>query len=62
MDKSNQERSTEDLGSQRAGAPQPVADDGTPKFGRLLIVLLVAVMFCGLLTWVMAEFFPDFPS
>jgi hypothetical protein len=37
-------------------------DDGSPKFGRLLIVLLGAVAFCGVLTWVMATFFPDFPA
>ena len=35
-------------------------DDGSPKFGRLLIVLLAAVAFCGLLTWVMGSLFPDF--
>ena len=37
-------------------------DDGSPKFGRLLMVLLAAVVFCGVLTWVMGTFFPDFPS
>ncbi|MES2901398.1 MAG: hypothetical protein V4723_16820 [Pseudomonadota bacterium] len=37
-------------------------DDGSPKFGRLLIVLLAAVGFCVVLTWVMGTFFPDFPS
>jgi len=26
-------------------------DDGNPKFGRLLIVLLLIVLFCGVLTW-----------
>jgi len=26
-------------------------DDGNPKFGRLLIVLLLVVLFCGALTW-----------
>jgi hypothetical protein len=36
-------------------------DDGTPKFGRLLAVLIGAVVFCGLLTWVMGSFFPNFP-
>ncbi len=29
---------------------------------RPLIVLLLAVLFCGLLTWVMASYFPDFPN
>jgi len=37
-------------------------DDGSPKFGRLLLALVAAVAFCGVLTWVMATFFPDFPS
>jgi hypothetical protein len=29
----------------------PEAGDGTPKFGRLLIVLVIAVIAMGLLTW-----------
>ncbi len=37
-------------------------DDGSPKFGRLLLVLLAAVVFCGLLTWVMSVYFPNFPG
>ena len=37
-------------------------DDGNPKFGRLLIVLILAVLFCVVLTWVMGEVFPDFPN
>jgi hypothetical protein len=37
-------------------------DDGTPKFGRLLIVLLLGVAFCGFLTWLMSTYFPHFPS
>jgi hypothetical protein len=37
-------------------------DEGTPKFGRLLIVLLLAVVFVGVLTWVMETYFPDFPN
>lgn len=36
-------------------------NDGNPKFGRLLIVLVAAVLFCGLLTWLMGEVFPNFP-
>ena len=40
----------------------PNHDDGSPKFGRLLVVLLAAVVFCGLLTWIMAVYFPNFPS
>jgi len=36
--------------------------DGNPKFGRLLVVLLVAVIFCVFLTWIMGTFFPDFPN
>lgn len=35
-------------------------DDGNPKFGRLLIVLLLVVVFMGVLTWFMEVFFPDF--
>lgn len=34
--------------------------DATPKFGRLLIVLVAAVAFCGVLTYVMGTLFPDF--
>ncbi|HEV7815154.1 MAG TPA: hypothetical protein VGP06_08670 [Janthinobacterium sp.] len=37
-------------------------DDGNPKFGRLLIVLILSVIFCVALTWVMGEVFPDFPN
>lgn len=37
-------------------------DDGNPQFGRLLLVLVAAVLFCGVLTWVMGAFFPDFPN
>ena len=37
-------------------------DDGSPKFGRLLLVLLAAVAFCAVLTWVMGTFFPNFPG
>lgn len=37
-------------------------DDGSPKFGRLLLVLIAAVLLCGVLTWVMATVFPDFPN
>jgi hypothetical protein len=36
------------------------SDDGTPKFGRLLIVLVAAVAAIGLLTWVMGTYFPRF--
>ncbi|MET0266895.1 MAG: hypothetical protein ABW202_14910 [Duganella sp.] len=37
-------------------------NDGAPKFGRLLLVLIAAVLLCGVLTWVMATIFPDFPN
>jgi len=37
-------------------------DDGNPKFGRLLIVLFLAVIFVGILTWIMETYFPDFPN
>ncbi|MES2741904.1 MAG: hypothetical protein V4754_13270 [Pseudomonadota bacterium] len=42
--------------------PTDRADDGNPKFGKLLIVLLIAVLFCAALTWVMGVYFPDFPN
>jgi hypothetical protein len=35
-------------------------DDGNPKFGRLLIVLFLAVVFVAVLTWVMETYFPNF--
>lgn len=35
-------------------------DDDSPKFGRLLIVLLLAVLFVAALTWIMETYFPDF--
>jgi hypothetical protein len=37
-------------------------DEQSPKFGRLLLVLVSSVAFCGVLTWLMATFFPDFPN
>lgn len=37
-------------------------DDGSPKFGRLLIVLIAAVLVCAGLTWLMATVFPNFPG
>jgi hypothetical protein len=37
-------------------------DDGEPKFGRLLMCLVLVVIFCGVLTWVMGRYFPDFPN
>ncbi|MGK5081402.1 hypothetical protein [Janthinobacterium sp. HLX7-2] len=37
-------------------------DDGIPKFGKLLVVLFLAVVFCGALTWVMGTYFPNFPG
>lgn len=37
-------------------------DDGTPKFGRLLIVLICAVLVCAGLTWLMATVYPNFPN
>jgi len=32
----------------------------SPKFGRLLVVLLLAVVFIGVLTWIMETYFPNF--
>lgn len=43
-------------------SPQQQEDDGTPKFGKLLLVLIAAVLFCVALTWVMGEYFPNFPG
>lgn len=37
-------------------------DDESPKFGRLLIVLIAAVLVCAGLTWLMATVFPNFPG
>ncbi|APA67182.1 hypothetical protein YQ44_04345 [Janthinobacterium sp. 1_2014MBL_MicDiv] len=37
-------------------------DDGNPKFGKLLVVLFLAVVFCAILTWVMGAYFPNFPG
>ncbi len=31
-----------------------------PQFGRLLLALLSAVLFCVVLTFVMSTYFPDF--
>jgi heme/copper-type cytochrome/quinol oxidase subunit 4 len=46
-----------------AGSDMPQKeDDGSPKFGRLLIVLIFAVLVCVGLTWVMATYFPNFPN
>ncbi len=33
------------------GATAMKQDEDNPKFGRLLIVLLLVVLFCGVLTW-----------
>jgi hypothetical protein len=40
----------------------PKEDDGAPKFGRLLVVLIFAVLLCVGLTWLMATVFPNFPG
>ena len=37
-------------------------DEGTPKFGILLLVCLAAMIFCAVLTWVMGVYFPNFPN
>jgi hypothetical protein len=36
---------------------QPSGGDGTPKFGRLLIVLVLVVVFIGFLTWASEAWF-----
>lgn len=36
---------------------QPSGADGTPKFGRLLIVLVLVVVFIGFLTWASEAWF-----
>jgi len=53
-----------DMGNDTKVVKQAVkkADDGTPKFGRLLIVLVLCVLFCVFMTWLMAEVFPNFPN
>jgi hypothetical protein len=40
----------------------PKEEDATPKFGRLLVVLILAVLLCAFLTWLMATVFPNFPG
>lgn len=37
-----------------------VKSDDSPKFGRLLIVLFLVVLFLGFLTWLMETQFSDF--
>lgn len=37
--------------------PPPQADDGNPKFGRLLLVLLAAVCLVGVITVVSEAFY-----
>ena len=32
---------------------------GGPYFGRLLIVLLIAVLFCGFMTWLLSTLVTD---
>ncbi len=43
--------------------PQPEKPDdhepGGPYFGRLLIVLFLAVAFCALLTWALSAYFEN---
>lgn len=48
--------------SEPMSTPTDRADDGNPKFGKLLIVLFIAVIFCVALTWIMGVYFPDFPN
>jgi len=36
---------------------QPVGSDDSPKFGRLLIVLVFVVMLIGVLTWASEAYF-----
>lgn len=36
---------------------QPSGSDGSPKFGRLLIVLVLAVIMMGVLTFVSEKYF-----
>lgn len=47
---------------QKDAMTHPSDNDGNPKFGRLLIVLILAVLFCIGLTWVMGAYFPNFPD
>jgi flagellar biogenesis protein FliO len=35
-------------------------EQDNPKFGKLLIVLLIAVLFVVFLTWLMENYFPNF--
>jgi hypothetical protein len=36
---------------------QPTGVEGSPKFGRLLIVLILTVILLGLLTWATEAFY-----
>ncbi len=46
---------TDDPAAVDTGRPTP----GGPYFGRLLIVLLIAVLFCGFMTWLLSTFVTD---
>ncbi len=39
--------------------PTPRREPGGPYFGRLLIVLLLAVAFCGFMTWYLSSVMVD---
>ncbi len=39
--------------------PEPPREPGGPYFGRLLIVLLLAVAFCGFMTWYLSTTMTD---
>ncbi|MGV7208985.1 hypothetical protein ACLB1G_14150 [Oxalobacteraceae bacterium A2-2] len=47
---------------QEAPMSESNRSDDSPKFGRLLAVLVAVVLFCVALTWVMATYFPNFPA
>ncbi len=56
-------RASPDRAESMSSMPQPEEPDkrepGGPYFGRLLIVLFLAVAFCALLTWVVTTYMQD---
>ena len=48
------------LGKNMNKEMKDVKSDDSPKFGRLLIILFLTVLFLGFLTWLMETQFSDF--
>lgn len=57
-----QDADVQDAGVQGHDEPRTTASrdaPGGPYFGRLLIVLLLAVAFCAFMTWLLSTTLPD---